>query len=55
MRDSTTDHVAEGRATEVFDRAYALGSRDSLGRESRFNIVSLRQSAPGTWNLVSSC
>ncbi|WP_202925856.1 cutinase family protein [Goekera deserti] len=55
VRDDTSDHVEAGRATAVFGQAYALGSRNRLGRESSFNVVSLRQTAPDTWTLVSAC
>lgn len=55
VRDDTVDHVDAGRARDVFDRAYAVGSRDPLGRTSRFNIVSLRETTPGTWTRVEAC
>ncbi|KNC17723.1 hypothetical protein AC792_13910 [Arthrobacter sp. RIT-PI-e] len=55
VRDDTVDHVDAGRARDVFGQAYAVGSRDSLGRTSRFNIVSLRETAPGTWTQVEAC
>ncbi|HEX8497998.1 MAG TPA: hypothetical protein VF661_12450 [Actinomycetales bacterium] len=55
MRSSTSEHVSAGRATEVFSRAYAKGSRDSLGYVSRFNSASVRETSPGFWEEVSSC
>ncbi len=55
VRSSTYTHVQDDRAVSVLGRAYAVGSRDSLGTTSVFNTVSLRQTAPDSWSLVSSC
>ncbi len=54
VRDSTRDHVAADRAVDVLGRAYARGTRDSLGYTSSFNVVSLRQ-VEGGWERVVSC
>ncbi|WP_432545622.1 cutinase family protein [Kineococcus sp. SYSU DK004] len=54
VRDSTRDHVAADRAVDVLGRAYARGTRDSLGYTSSFNVVSLRQ-VDGGWERVLSC
>lgn len=55
IRASTTAHVDAGRAYERFDRAYARGTNDALGSESRFNYVSLRSTGTDVWARVSSC
>ncbi|WP_205705276.1 cutinase family protein [Kineococcus indalonis] len=55
VRDSTRDHVDADRAVSLYGRAYARGSRDSLGATSSFNVVSLRATATGGWELVASC
>jgi hypothetical protein len=55
VRASTRAHVSADRAVSIFSRVYARGSGDSLGSLSYFNYVSLRQSAPNYWSLVSSC
>ncbi|HEU0103791.1 MAG TPA: cutinase family protein [Mycobacteriales bacterium] len=55
VRASTSDQVDAGRASEFFGRAYAVGSRDYLGYESRFVYVSLRQTSPTSWSRVDSC
>jgi cutinase len=54
VRDSTRDHVAADRAVSLYGRAYARGTRDSLGATSSFNVVSLQQ-VEGGWRLVSAC
>jgi hypothetical protein len=54
-RSSTRTHVSAGRATSSWGRAYAVGSGDSLGRVSSFVFVSLRETGPGSWSLVSAC
>ncbi|WP_205706856.1 cutinase [Kineococcus vitellinus] len=54
VRDSTRDHVSADRAVSLYGRAYARGTRDSLGATSSFNVVSLRQ-VEGGWQLVTSC
>ena len=55
VRDSTRDHVEADRAVSLYGRAYARGSRDSLGATSSFNVVSLRETATGGWELVAAC
>ena len=55
VTSSTRDHVAAGRATSLFGRAYAVGTRDSLGLESRFNFASLRQNDSTSWSQVARC
>jgi cutinase len=55
VRDSTADHVSEGRAVERFDRVYAKGSNDYLGRENSFTYVSLRSTGTDAWSLVMRC
>jgi len=55
VQESTRDHVDDDRAVSVFGRAYARGSRDSLGATSRTNIVSLQETGPNEWELVPSC
>jgi len=52
---STLSHVAADRAVSLYGRAYARGSRDSLGATSSYNTVSLRQSGTASWDLVASC
>ncbi|ABS05574.1 cutinase [Kineococcus radiotolerans] len=54
VRDSTRDHVAADRAVSLYGRAYARGSRDSLGATSSYNVVSLQQ-VEGGWRLVTAC
>ncbi|MBM6406090.1 cutinase family protein [Phycicoccus sp. CSK15P-2] len=55
VTDSTADHVDAGRATSFFGRAYAVGSRDSLGFVSRFVVVSLQRTDATTWERVATC
>ena len=55
IRASTTAHVEAGRAVERFDIAYAKGTLDYLGFESRFNYVSLRSNGTDSWARVSGC
>ena len=55
IRASTTAHVEAGRAVERFDIAYAKGTLDYLGVESRFNYESLRSNGTDSWARVSSC
>lgn len=55
VRASTRTHVNEDRAVSILGRAYARGSGDSLGRVSLLNVVSLQQTGPNAWSLVSSC
>lgn len=52
---STLQHVRDGRAVPVWLRAYARGSRDSLGALSRRTVVSLELTDVDTWSLVTSC
>ncbi|WP_375425915.1 cutinase family protein [uncultured Friedmanniella sp.] len=55
VRASNADHVAAGRATDLFNRAYATGSRDYLGLDSRYVTTSLTSTGNGSWSRVSSC
>ena len=55
VRATNVEHVAAGRASEAFNRAYAKGSRDYLGWDSRYVTTSLRSSGDGSWSLVRSC
>jgi cutinase len=54
VRASTRDHVAAGRATALYGRAYAVGTRDSLGPVSAYTVVSLRGAA-NSWSKVAAC
>jgi subtilisin family serine protease len=55
VRSANPDHVTAGRATARFGYAFAVGSRDSLGRNTSGTVTSLRQDGPNTWTRVSSC
>lgn len=55
VRASNSAHIAAGRATARFGYAFAVGSGDSLGRDSRFVSTSLSQAAAGSWSRVASC
>jgi hypothetical protein len=45
--------VQAGRATTVLIFAFATGSGDYLGLTSA--TTSLRQTAPGSWEMVANC
>ena len=49
------EHVAAGRAVEVFRRAYAVGSGDRLGSTRSPAAVALRQADARTWERVARC
>jgi pimeloyl-ACP methyl ester carboxylesterase len=53
VRAVNSAHVEAGRATAVLIFAFASGSGDYLGFTSA--TTSLRQSAPGTWEMVANC
>jgi pimeloyl-ACP methyl ester carboxylesterase len=53
VRAVNSAHVEAGRATAVLIFAFASGSGDYLGLTSA--TTSLRQSAPGTWDMVANC
>jgi hypothetical protein len=53
VRAVNTAHVQAGRATAFLIFAFAAGSNDYLGLTSA--TTSLRQSAPGTWEMVANC
>lgn len=55
VRASNADHVAAGRATDLFNQAYAKGSRNYLGLDSRYVTTSLQSDGSGSWSLVRSC
>jgi hypothetical protein len=53
VRAVNSAHVQAGRATALLIFAFANGSNDYLGLTSA--TTSLRQSAPGTWDMVANC
>ena len=53
VRAVNSAHVQAGRATAFVIFAFAAGSGDYLGLTSA--TTSLRQTAPGTWDMVANC
>jgi dienelactone hydrolase len=53
VRAVNSAHVEAGRATAFLIFAFAAGSGDYLGLTSA--TTSLRQTAPGTWEMVANC
>jgi pimeloyl-ACP methyl ester carboxylesterase len=53
VQAANSAHVQAGRATTVLIFAFATGSGDYLGLTSA--TTSLRQTAPGSWEMVANC